>query len=237
VFTRSGSVWTQQQKLIGLDTAAGNQFGCCVGLDYYGDLAVVGSQSCIISGVVGAGAAYVFTRSGGVWTQQQKIYASDPKNSAHFGNSVFMSSDSRTVAIGAYNDTTNGGDQTMDTGAGAAYSFIRTSSSWTQQGKLLPSDPAAGDNFSDEVTIAGTGRIYIAGSTFKDSEFTDSGAAYIFVKPPAGWVQKKKLLPADPSANQEFGHGAIISKNGSTVAIGARGDNSHTGAVYIFSKW
>ena len=85
VFVRSGGVWSQQQELTASDGAAGDEFGTSVSVD--GDTAVIGA-----SGKSGAqGAAYVFVRSGGVWSQQQELTASDGAANDYFGSSVLLS--------------------------------------------------------------------------------------------------------------------------------------------------
>ena len=74
IFTRSGVVWTQQQKLTASDAAAYHYFGSSVFI--LGDTALIGAPGDDDMGV-NSGSVYVFTRSGGVWTQQQKMIASD----------------------------------------------------------------------------------------------------------------------------------------------------------------
>ena len=75
VFTRSGGVWTEQQKLTASDGAASDYFGASVALS--GDTALVGAYFGRCRGEWHQGSAYVFVRSGGVWTEQQKLTASD----------------------------------------------------------------------------------------------------------------------------------------------------------------
>ncbi|EPY00121.1 FG-GAP repeat protein, partial [Magnetospirillum fulvum] len=77
VFTRSGGTWTQASKLTASDKAAGDNFGSSVSLSSDGNTAVVGASGADPGGISNAGAAYVFTRSGGTWTQQAKLTASD----------------------------------------------------------------------------------------------------------------------------------------------------------------
>src|SRR5205085_1992319 len=85
VFVRGGA-WIQQQKLTASDAAAGDQLGVAVSVS--GDTAVVGANLDDIPAGVDAGSAYVFVRSGGVWTQQQKLTASDAAANDNFGTSV-----------------------------------------------------------------------------------------------------------------------------------------------------
>jgi MYXO-CTERM domain-containing protein len=112
VFTRTGSVWTQQQKLLASDGAAGVGFGMSVSID--GDAAVVGSSRDTDNGI-DSGSAYVFVRSGSVWTEQDKMVAFDGQEGDRFGWSVGLSGD--TALIGARGDDDRGPE------GGAAYAF------------------------------------------------------------------------------------------------------------------
>jgi MYXO-CTERM domain-containing protein len=107
VFVRSGAAWTQQQKLLAKDAATNDRFGSSVALS--GNTALVGAPN--ESGYIGA--VYVFLRSGAIWTQQQKLVATDGVSSDSFGSSVGLSSD--TALVGAF---------MRGTFTGAAYAFI-----------------------------------------------------------------------------------------------------------------
>ena len=138
VFVRSGGVWSQQQKLEASDAAAGDVFGISVAIS--GDTVVVGAWLDDGAAGVDQGSAYVFVRSGGVWSQQQKLEASDAGAGDGFGLSVAISGD--TVVISAvFDDGPAGADQ------GSAYVFVRSGGVWSQQQKLEASDAGAGDLF------------------------------------------------------------------------------------------
>src|SRR5688572_17015953 len=85
VFVRNGTTWTEQQRLIG-DPGALFSFGAAVAVS--GDTAVVGAFGEDHSGLVNAGAAYVYVRSGTTWSLQQKLTASDATVADAFGGSV-----------------------------------------------------------------------------------------------------------------------------------------------------
>src|SRR4051794_953743 len=111
--------------------------------DYYGyQLAVSSDGNTAIIGAPGknsaTGAAYVFTRSGNTWTQQQKLVDADAATNDNFGFAVAVNGDGSTAIIGAYTKNSN---------AGAAYVFVRNGSTWSQQQKLTASDMATGDFF------------------------------------------------------------------------------------------
>jgi hypothetical protein len=137
VFVRTGGVWTQQQKLIASDVPANRAFGYSVAVS--GDTAVVGAIYDNNNFTWDeAGAAYVFTRVDGVWTQQQKLTASGAFRYDYFGSAVAVSGD--TAVIGSYNDGNSGGGN-GDDGPGSAYVFTRTGGVWSQQGGLFNLGP------------------------------------------------------------------------------------------------
>ena len=130
VFTRSNGIWSQQAYLKASNTGANDQFGGNLALS--GDTLVVGAQfeGSSATGVngnqadnsaLGAGAVYVFTRTGGVWTQQAYLKASNTDANDQFGANVVVGGD--TLAVGAYNEASNAtgvnGDQTDNSAAGA----------------------------------------------------------------------------------------------------------------------
>src|SRR5262245_29582622 len=95
VYVQSAGLWTQEQQLVASDGANGNEFGCALSLD--GTTLVVGARATYINNQAGAGAVYVFTRTGSTWSQQQKITAPTPTANTFFGWSVAV--DGNTLAI------------------------------------------------------------------------------------------------------------------------------------------
>jgi len=112
VFVRSGTTFTQQQKLVANDGAAYDYFGASVALD--GDTLVVGAYWDDDKGS-DSGSVYVFVRSGTTWTQQQKLVANDGAASDRFGYSVAFDGD--TLSVGAYWDDDKGSN------SGSVYVF------------------------------------------------------------------------------------------------------------------
>ena len=131
--------WTQQARLVPDDAAAGDQFGYFVAV--HGDTAVVGANWDDTPAGSNVGSAYVFVRDNGVWTQQQKLVASDGAASDLLGVSVAVFGD--TAVVGAPGDDTAAGAN-----AGSIYVFERANGVWTQQAHLFAADAAAGDFFS-----------------------------------------------------------------------------------------
>ncbi|MBI5481686.1 MAG: FG-GAP repeat protein [Deltaproteobacteria bacterium] len=212
VFVRSGATWIQQAKLLPSDSAAGDRFGWSVSVS--GDTAVVGAYA---KNTV-TGAAYVFVKSGTTWTEQAKLLASDGAKGDGLGESVSVAGD--TAVVGAYG---------KNIVTGAAYVFVRSGATWTEQATLLPSDGAISDNFGWSASVSGD--TAVVGAYEKDH---GTGAAYVFVRGGATWTQQSRLLPGDGAAYDQFGYSVSIS--GDTGLVGAYGKNSATGAAYVFVR-
>ncbi len=171
VFTKVSGVWSQKAKLIASDGAANDEFGISVAVD--GDTAVIGARQ----GDTRNGAAYVFTKVSGVWSQKAKLTADDGAADDEFGISVAVEGD--TVVIGAYQDDDNGDL------SGSAYVFTRDSSGgWRQRDKLTASDGAERDRYGYSVGVSGD--TVVVGAYSDDSNEANTGAAY-FLRIP-GWT-------------------------------------------------
>ncbi|NOT00491.1 MAG: hypothetical protein HOP29_07675 [Phycisphaerales bacterium] len=221
-------VWGQcpdEQKLTAFDALADDHFGYSVSVS--GDTSVVGAHT-EGEGGIQFGSAYVFVRSGGVWTQQQKLTASDAAAGDQFGWSVSVSED--TVVVGAYADDHAGGSD-----AGSAYVFVRIGGVWTQQQKLTSPDAAADHQFGWSVSVSGD--TVVVGARFDDDAGTHSGSAYVFFRSGTVWTQQQKLAASDAAAGDEFGYSVSVS--GNTAIVGARGDDdagSLSGSAYIYVR-
>ncbi|MBO0860291.1 MAG: PxKF domain-containing protein [Chloracidobacterium sp.] len=234
VFVRSGDgTWTQQQKLEASDAAAGDQFGSSVAIS--GETIVVGTS--LKPGALGIqeGAVYVFSRSGGAWTQQQKLVAPDPHVFDGFGYSVAISGE--TIVVGDVNADGAGG---ID--KGAAYVFARGGGGvWTLQQKLEALDASATPALSFGLSVAISGETIVVGAPNWDdvgAGVYDQGSAYVFARNGGVWSQQQQLLASDPATFELFGQSVAIS--GDTVVIGASLGaglvDPHQGASYVFTR-
>lgn len=170
LFVRSGTSWTQEALLMADDTIPNDRFGQAAALG--DDLLVVGSWTVDVGGVTNTGAAYVFERSAGEWSQQAKLVPADLAFQDHFGFEVAISGEAVVVSSNA-DDNAGGID------AGSAYVFSRSGGSWVQHAKLLAADGRPNDLFGTAVAI--DGETVVAGSTSADlTAMPDAGAAYVF---------------------------------------------------------
>ena len=227
VFTRSGTDWSQQAKLTAADGAKGDVFGISVALS--GDTVVVGADLDDDKGE-NSGAAYVFTRSKGRWSQQAKLTATDGEAVDIFGVRVAISGDTALIAARRDDDAVKGVD------SGSAYVFIRSGTSWIQQAKLTAEDAEAGDMFGYNVALSGDTAVITA--AMDDDNGLKSGAAYAFTRSGVDWSQQTKLTAPDGAADDVFGWSVALS--GNTALIGAPTSifvlPGGSGSAYVFER-
>lgn len=266
IFVRSGTNWVQQAYLKASNTDAGDGFGWSVAIS--GDTVVVGApgedsaatgingdqtdNSLAQPGFDGAGAAYVFVRTGTNWSQQAYLKASNTGKGDNFGGGVAISGNTVVVAAPAESSAATGvnGNQNDDSAfdSGAAYVFVRDGTHWTQQAYLKASNtegaapPARplGDEFGGG-GLAISGDTIVVAAIFEDSNATgvngdqsnnsstDSGAGYVFVRSGTNWSQQAYLKASNTGAGDLLGVGASVS--GDTIAVAAPGEDSSATGV------
>ena len=215
----AGGPWTEDQMLVAAETGESDYFGRAIASD--GTTALVGVVYDDEGSYGNAGSVCVFERSGDSWTQVDRLVASDYINSGFFGGSVAMSGD--RAVIGAYG---------VSVKRGAAYNFVRGTSSWSEEQKLIADDPAALDEFGYASAIDGD--TVVVGSYRADhSGYIDPGAAYVYTYSGATWNFEQKLVASDPGTDDFFGYKVAVS--GDTAAVSSLQHNG-TGAVYIFTR-
>lgn len=198
---------------------------------------------------VNSGAAYVFARTAGGWSQQAYVKASNTSPGNAFGKAVAISTDGSTIAISA---------PQRNTGAGSVYVFVRNGASWAQQAALTASNTQGDDRFGTALALTANGSILAVGAIGEDSGSTDpannsapdAGAAYVFVRAGSVWSQQAYLKASNVQEDDLFGAALALNATGTTLAIGATGEASAStaingdqsnnaaggaGAVYIFT--
>ena len=224
VFVRTNGTWTFEQKLVAPDFGAARWFGYSVAID--GDKAIVGAPQADGS-MLGAGSAYVFSRSNGMWTLVSKIVASDGKPGDMFGQAVDIAGNS--LLVGCPKSDTKGAD------AGAAYVFLANGSAYVEQKKLLSTDSKGGDHFG--AAVAMNGETAVVGAPEADLFGMDSGAAYVFFREGNLWSQQKKLISPNGAAGDGFGWAVDVELD--TAIVGSPMDDTgglDAGAAYAFKR-
>jgi hypothetical protein len=247
VFTRNGTSWTQQAKLLASDGAEQDGFGFSVSLS--GDTALIGAWH-DDDKASDSGSAYVFTRTDATWMQQAKLFASNGAVNDFFGEVVSLNGD--TALIGAsgkdsayvFTRTGTTWTQQQELGVGSHFSlsgdtalvthskypyqssvcvFTRTGTTWTQQTEFVASDSSL--SFGCSVSLDG--------DTALIGDTHGLGAAYLFTRTGTTWTQKYKLLASDGYAGDDFG--AYVSLDGNTALIAAYSYDRNNNSAYVFT--
>lgn len=267
VFVRNAGLWTQEAYLKASNAAAYHWFGEAVAIS--GDTLVVGARgersttsevnSLPNNSGQAVGAAYVFVRSEGNWSQQAYLKAFNPAWYQNFGGAVAISGGTIVVGATGENSSTTGVNSTPNNSAsssGAAYVFVRSGEIWAHNAYLKASNTDPGDAFG--VSVAISGESIVVGATFEDSnsigvnsspneEASNAGAAYLFQRNGHKWSQQAYLKPSNPGSGDSFG--AAVAVSGTVIVVGAVGEDSastginsepdeaasNAGAAYIFT--
>ena len=280
VFVRSGTSWSQQAYIKASNTGASDQFGISLSLSGDGNTLAVGAnaEDSNATGINGdqsdnsasfSGAAYVYVRSGTSWSQQAYIKASNAEAGDSFGQSLSLSVDGNTLAVGANTEASNAtginGDQSDNSviAAGAAYVFVRSGTSWSQQAYIKASNTGASDQFGVSLSLSGDGNTLAVGANAEASNATGingdqsdnsasfSGATYVYVRSGTSWSQQAYIKASNAEASDSFGRSLSLSVAGNTLAVGASGEDSNatgingdqsdnsagtSGAAYVFVR-
>ena len=192
----------------------------------------------IVVGAYNKNAAYIFTKSAGVWGKTptvgtHRIETVELTGEGSFGRSVAI--DGETIVIGA---------SEQDESKGSAFVFSKPATGWanltdTETAKLTASNRMNNDFFGGSVAI--DGRTIVVGATGKDfSDFANVGKAYLFIKPETGWanspgIETVGLTASDRDANDQFGYSVAV--DGDIVVVGADAINTpRSGSAYVFTK-
>jgi tartrate dehydratase beta subunit/fumarate hydratase class I family protein len=220
----------------------------------------------------GSGAIYIFTRAGTAWTQQGYLKASNAEQNDSLGVLLSISDDGNTVAAGSLDEDCMAAgvnpsapcdtEMRTDTSAGAAYVFIRNGTQWGQQAFIKASNTGKEDWFGSRLQISGDGNTLAIAAQLEDSaaqgingkqdddSAQEAGAVYFFTRTGTIWTQRAYVKSSNDEAFDEFGSSVALSRDGRTMAVGARGEDSNAkgidgnqsdnsvkeaGAVYVFT--
>jgi hypothetical protein len=210
--------FTQQgQKLVGTGASAAAEQGVSVALSGDGNTAIVGGPADNSS----AGAAWVFSQNGGVWTQAgPKLLGNGAGGTTVEGRSVALSANGDTAIVGGPENNSN---------AGAAWVF----SLGVNLG-LFGSGAAGPAEQGYSVALSANGNTAILGGPGDNS---DAGAVWVFTKSGGVWTpQGPKLFGGGAVGAARQGYSVALSADGNTAIVGGYGDNSDAGAAWVFTR-
>jgi hypothetical protein len=229
VWTRNGGVWNQQgTKLAGLSGFTASEQGISVALSADGNTAIVGGPGDNND----AGAAWIWTRNAGVWTQQGRLNGSDATGAARQGTAVSLSADGNTALIGGPADAG---------GTGAVWIWTRTDGFWRRPvGKLVGTGTVdlgtvyQYDGLGVSVALSADGNTAIAG---RDNDDGFTGAAWTWTRSGGAWSQQSpKLVGSGAEGIILQGSGVAVSGDGNTAIVGAYGDHYRSGGAWIWTR-
>ncbi|WP_422847539.1 integrin [Acidovorax sp. M14] len=254
VFTRTGTSWAQQSYLKASNAGAGDFFGIYLSLSGAGDTLAVGAffeRSALASDpaddtLTNAGAAYVFQRNAGAWSQQAYLKAPNPQAQDRFGVSVILSGDGNTLAVGMDGDSSNytgtfvvpPPSNTLALSSGAVFVFIRAGGVWQSQAYLKASNTRTPHRFGNNLAMSSDGNTLVVPSYRDDSNArgfngdqanttaADAGAVLVFRRSAGTWAQQAYLKAPNTGPGDRFGGRVAISGDGTTLAVGASTEDS-----------
>lgn len=211
-FTRSGSVWTEQQKILVPDSVENENLGSQIALSLDGNHFLVGSR--VKNGF--RGAVYYFKKENGVWVFKQTITNTSGTLTQQLGHGVAISGDGSKAIIGAAADSPGGVN-----GIGSCYYYVRTGDVWSEVSKIPSPEPELTSYFGASVGLNSNGDVFVVGAYNKDDIGVDSGAIYVFTRIDNTWSLEGKITPDGLSANDQLG--VHLSMNSVGDVVVARG--------------
>ena len=277
VYARTGTTWAQQAYLKGSHVETGDMFGFAVALNDDGNTLVASAFDERGSGrginvahdnrANGSGALYVFTRQGGAWKQDAYIKGSKTEATDQLGYSVAISDDGNTIASGAGDEDclTPGinppgcDNDSPPLGAaniwvGAAYVFVRTNGTWSEQAFIKANNPRPYNSYGVKLALSGDGNTLAVASYVEDNggrgirpptlqpflvvDYLDpwrdkvgtaeeSGAVYFYTRTGTTWTQRAYIKGSNTDAGDEFGSAVALNGDGRILAVGAHNEDGN----------
>ena len=215
-YVYSGSNYATETKLTSSDGANGDFYGYCVDINSAGTIVIVGAYGNDDS-FSNAGSAYIY--SGASFATETKLVASDPATVANFGQSVALNGDGTIAIVGAPG---------LVSSTGAVY--IYSGASYATETKLTASDGSTNDIFGGAVALNSAGDIAFVGAYRHGT----GGAVYVYSG--SNFATETKIIPTGIIAGDEFGYSVASNSDGDIIVVGAFGDNSDRGAIYVFTN-
>ncbi len=225
LYQNNSGVWSQVQKLVPADLAAGDQFGISVSIS--GDYAIVGENYDADFGNR-SGSAYIYYNNAGSWEENLKINAPDANEYDEFGVSVSIKGDNLIVGASRENNT--------GVACGSSYIFHNNAGTWSYEQKITPVGGVSNLYFASAVAISGEN--CISGAYANQTYGSYTGISYFYNRSEGGlnnWGETGRVLPNDGSHDNLLG--SAVSVSGDYAFVGAKSDDDNgasTGSVFVY---
>ncbi|WP_083228503.1 hypothetical protein, partial [Veronia pacifica] len=252
IFRFSEGNWAEEVAIEDPVPNGFSHFGYSIALSGDGNTLVVGARYesyNVPEGDPGySGAAYIFRYSGGSWSQEAYLKASNASYLALFGTSVALSDDGNVVAVGAYGEDSgpsgggHGSDDEVEE-SGAAYIFRFTGGNWVEEVFLKASNSGASDRFGYSVALSSDGKTLAVSSKYDDSAAVGlngdaddnsenaTGAVFLYRYDNQTWTETTYIKASNTGSLDLFGDSISLSNNGERLAVGATGEGSSSSGV------
>jgi hypothetical protein len=239
-FVRVNNSWSQEAYIKASSTGA-HYFGTDVGLSADGSTLAVGAGENATAADVD-GAVYVFTRSGGTWSQQAQVRLSQAAGHGDgLGSTIALSADGSTLAAR--------GGASIDS---AVYIYSRAGDTWSEPAQVSASNAAESNQFGSAIALSSDGSVLAVGAPLEssmargiDGDQTQntvdpqrSGAVYVYGRDQGTWSQQAYVKASDSDGAWFFGSTVAITSDRSTVMVGAPGARGRgsAGSVYAYTR-
>ncbi|MFM7022877.1 MAG: T9SS type A sorting domain-containing protein [Flavobacteriales bacterium] len=249
VYEKINKSWFFQQKLVPSDRKKYDLFGHS--LDVKNDMIVVGAIQEVedVNGNklrTSTGAAYIFKKVNGRWTEVKKLLSGDARPGDCFGSAVKIHDNSIFVSSWLSDLNEQGEEPLAD--AGAIYIFKNEGTDWIQAQKLVNSDRRKSDYFGHNIYVNGdylaVGMPLYRTDQNNLTQFFGAGVVYLFKNENGTWKQNKKILHPKLEAATQFGSSVVI--DGDRLFIAAKYENAdkncaavgaNAGAVHYYKNF
>jgi FG-GAP repeat len=234
IWLRTGTVWAREATVMASDGKTDDLFSYQIRMNATASLLFVSTYRGDTSSLADTGSAYVFSRNGSNWTQLKKYTASNAASGDAFGVGMDISVDGSTLVVSAHL-----ADPNAVSAAGAAYVYSGTAtfSPFKEQAKLLMNDGAAGNSFSQCISLSADGtRALIGNWKQANGGFTQTGSAYFFHKEGSNWIFDHKVTSPGATNTGAFGSAGAMGADGVRCIIGAHNEGNAQGNAYIFVR-
>ncbi len=207
------------------------EFGYSVSLSANGTTALVGG----FADNGNAGAAWIFTQSGGSWVQDgAKLVADCASSCANEGTGESGQGEfGKRVALDGAGDLALVGAPADNSGVGAAWVFAPSGGAWSQQSELTGSGESGAAQFGFSVALSSDGSTALVGGPFNAG---GAGAAWAFAQSGGSWSPSAELTGSGANGSADFGASVALDATGDMALIGGYGDGGGAGAAWAFGR-